>query len=63
MTQINVIFCKDCRYFRPIPDAPYGTCHKQTFHGAVVKETDYCSYADYPLPIYDDHNESGLLEE
>ena len=63
MPQINVIFCKDCKYFRPIPNSDYGTCQKHNFHGAVVKSTDYCSYAELPLPEIDDHDVSGLLDD
>ena len=58
-----VTLCGECRNFRPIPNSDYGTCQKHNFHGAVVKSTDYCSYAELPLPEIDDHDVSGLLED
>lgn len=46
MREEKIIFCKDCKYFKPFNDVnEYGTCQsKHTFDGAF-KATDYCSYA------------------
>ena len=63
MPQINVIFCKDCKYFRAYTDGTYGNCTRTVNHGAVYRKTDYCSYAELPLPEIDDHDVSGLLED
>lgn len=57
-----IIPCGSCRNFRPIPNSDYGTCQKHNFQGAV-KSTDYCSFAELPLPAADDHDVSGLLDD
>lgn len=31
--------------------------------GSVMKTTDFCSYAELPLPAADDHDVSGLLDD
>ena len=55
----------------------YGECRCRKYSECVVKETDYCSYAvpsnpakrgreifrKEPLPDYDDHDVSGLVDE
>ena len=58
-----VITCRECKYFRAYTDGTYGNCTRTINRGAVVKTTDYCSYADYPLPEVDDHDVSGLLDD
>lgn len=59
-----IIPCGSCRHFRQIPDTDYGTCLRALRNGgSVMKTTDYCSYAELPLPEADDHTVSGLLEE
>lgn len=61
----ELIRCSECRNFRPMPNSDYGTCQKRAFYGAVVKTTDYCSYAVPKSPPleYDDHDVSGLIDE
>ena len=63
MPMINVILCKDCKHFRAFPEEPYGLCTRLPKTALIVKSNDYCSSADYPLPEYDDHNVSGLLDD
>ena len=59
-----IIPCGSCRHFRQIPDTDYGTCLRALRNGgSIMKTTDYCSYAELPLPEADDHTVSGLLEE
>ena len=56
--------CGSCRHFLQIPDTDYGTCLRALRNGgSVMKTTDFCSYAELPLPTADDHDVSGLLDD
>ena len=39
---VNVVRCKDCKWFNPINNGDHGYCGTP-FHGAEVYEDDYCS--------------------
>ncbi len=61
----ELIRCSECGKFKPFPDGIYGECHRLLIT-TIVKTDDYCSYAvpkDKPLPEYDDHDVSGLIDE
>lgn len=60
-----VITCRECTHFKPFADQEYGECTRKMFRGAIVKSSDYCSYAEKKASLteYDDHTTSGLLEE
>ena len=58
-----VTICSECKHFKPFAEPDYGECMKKMFRGAILKTTDYCSYAELPLPEHDDHTVSGLLDD
>ena len=70
---VPVVRCSECEHFRPFhssSDSLYGHCLNRQFYGVTVRTHDFCSYASekreqekLPIPEYDDHNTSGLLEE
>lgn len=39
---VEVVRCKDCKWFNPINNSDHGYCGTP-FHGAEVYEDDYCS--------------------
>lgn len=54
--------CLNCGKYRPFGNG-YGICG---IFGHTMKDKDFCSYAEEkeaPLPEYDDHTESGLLDD
>ncbi len=55
----RVTRCSECKHFYPFFDPPYGKCSRRHYDVEVVKTTDYCSYGESPLPVYDDHEVSG----
>ena len=62
----NATVCSKCGKFKPFPDGIYGECHRLQKVTTIVKTDDYCSYAVPkvpPLPEYDDHDVSGLLDD
>lgn len=59
----KIVPCGSCRYFRAYTDGTYGNCTRTVNHGAVYRKTDFCSYAELPLPAADDHDVSGLLDD
>ena len=58
-----VTTCRECRYFRLFKDETYGSCTRFHFRDIVVRKDDFCSYAELPLPLIDDHNVSGIIDE
>jgi hypothetical protein len=61
--QRYVITCGECRRFRKFSLNPYGECLDRASYGQVMKESDFCSRAELPLPLIDDHTISGLIDE
>ena len=62
----RVTRCSECKYFYPFFNQHYGKCSRRHLDDEVVKTADYCSYAvpkDLPVPEYDDHEVSGLLDD
>ena len=56
--------CSECEHFRSFGNG-YGECCHSPSRTAVMKTTDFCSYAKkkVPLPEFDDHTVSGLLDD
>lgn len=66
----KVIHCKDCQYYDhdKLDKIDEGLCSRRIATETMVKETHYCGYAilnkaEHPLPPYDDHEVSGLLDD
>ena len=57
-------------FLRFLPPLPTDTRHRlrnvpagAPQRRSVMKTTDFCSYAELPLPTADDHDVSGLLDD
>lgn len=62
MSDKKIIPCKHCRHYQAFGDG-YGKCARHDGSAkAVMRETDYCSYAEYCYG-WEEKTESGLLDE
>ena len=59
----KVIHCKDCRYFDPVENETKGFCKRKNYINLTTEKNGFCNYAEHPIPPYDDHEVSGLLDD
>ena len=60
----EIIPCAECEHFHDFGNG-YGECNKFGIRGTIMRPCDFCSYAKkkVPLPEFDDHTVSGLLDD